>query len=162
MLSIRTMLHPTDFSEHSANAFQFACALAHDFGARLIVLHVEERPLIAYPGVAMAPPPLPPSKEERVALLAKLQQVRSSDAEIQVEHRLEQGDPTTGILEVAQEVSCDLIVLGSHGRTGLNRLLMGSVAEGVMRAAPCPVLTVKTPLPEHHAAVRTHPEHATK
>jgi nucleotide-binding universal stress UspA family protein len=64
-----------------------------------------------------------------------------------VEHWIFQGDPATEILAAAEKIKCDLIVMGTHGRTGLGRLLMGSVAEQVVRKAPCPVLTVKTPLP---------------
>ena len=66
--------------------------------------------------------------------------------------RVHEGDPATQIVRVAQETRCDLIVLGTHGRTGLGRLLMGSVAEQVLRKAPCPVLTVKTPFPETSSA----------
>jgi nucleotide-binding universal stress UspA family protein len=58
---------------------------------------------------------------------------------------LEEGDPVTQILRIAGEENCELIVMGIHGRTGLGRLLMGSVAEQVVRRAPCPVLTVKMP-----------------
>ena len=148
MRPIRTILHPTDFSERSANAFEVACTLARDSGARLIVLHVLERPVIAYTGVAMAPPAPGPSEDERIALLKQLHQVQPPTPAVAVEHRLEQGDPATGILQIAQEVGCDLIVMGTHGRTGLGRLLLGSVAEKVLRKAPCPVLTVKTPFPE--------------
>jgi nucleotide-binding universal stress UspA family protein len=65
-----------------------------------------------------------------------------------VEHRLEEGDPVKGILRVARELARDLIVMGIHGRTGPNRLLMGSVAEQIVRKSVCPVLTIRTPLPE--------------
>jgi hypothetical protein len=67
-------------------------------------------------------------------------------ADARAERRLEEGDAVTEILRVAEEAPADLIVLGTHGRTGLARLLMGSVAEQVVRRAPCPVLTVKAPL----------------
>jgi nucleotide-binding universal stress UspA family protein len=60
-----------------------------------------------------------------------------------VEHRLGQGDPATVIVNIAQDAGAGLIVMGTHGRTGLGRVLMGSVAEQVLRKAPCPVLTVK-------------------
>ena len=147
MLPIRTILHPTDFSAHSEYAFRLASSLARDYGARLIVLHVFERPLFIHGGVMTAPPePLPP-EEQRQALREQLQRIKPPDPAVSVEHVLEEGDPATGILQVAQERSCDLIVMGSHGRTGLGRLFMGSVAEKVVRKAPCPVLTVK--LPQH-------------
>jgi nucleotide-binding universal stress UspA family protein len=146
MLPIRTILYPTDFSEHSDYAFQLACSLARDYGACLFVLHVLERPLLAYTGVMTAPPSPPPSAEERQAVQEKLHRIEPPDPTTRVEHLLEEGDPATAILQVAQERKCDLIVLGTHGRGGLGRLLMGSVAEQVVRKASCPVLTVRTPL----------------
>jgi nucleotide-binding universal stress UspA family protein len=145
MLPIRTVLHPTDFSGHSDYAFRLACSLARDYGARLIVLHVLERPVLIYAGVMTAPPPPAPTAEERQAVLERLHRIEPPDPAVRVEHLLEEGDPATAILQVAQERQCDLIVLGSHGRTGLGRLLLGSVAEQVVRKASCPVLTVKTP-----------------
>jgi nucleotide-binding universal stress UspA family protein len=144
---IKVILHPTDFSPRSGQALQLACVLARDAGARLIVLHVLERPLIVYSGVALAPPAPPPSEEERRQRREQLRQVRPPDPAVAVEYRLEEGDPATAIVQVAQEAGCDLIVMGTHGRTGLARLLMGSVAEKVVREAPCLVLTVKTPQP---------------
>jgi nucleotide-binding universal stress UspA family protein len=147
MLPIRTILHPTDFSGHSEYAFRLASSLARDYGARLIVLHVFERPLFIHGGVMTAPPEPPPTEEERQAIRKELLGIKPPDAGVCTEHLLEEGDPATGIMQVAQERACDLIVMGSHGRTGLGRLVMGSVAEQVVRKAPCPVLTVK--LPEH-------------
>jgi nucleotide-binding universal stress UspA family protein len=73
-----------------------------------------------------------------------LDEVRLPEPVPHVERRLEQGDAATAIVRVAQESHCDLIVIGTHGRTGLRRLLMGSVAEKVVRDAPCMVLAVKT------------------
>jgi len=148
MTSIRTILHPTDFSPCSAHAFQLACSLARDHGARLIVLHVLERPILVYTQVLMAPPPPPSSAEERQALLDRLERIEPPPGfAIPVDHLLEMGDPATAIVQIAQERQCDLIVIGTHGRTGVRRVLMGSVAEKVLREASCPVLTVKTPLP---------------
>jgi universal stress protein A len=102
------------------------------------------RPLLIPGGVMMSLPP-PPPIEEREELMEQLQAILPSDPVVQVEHRFEEGDPVAGILDVAGELSCELIVMGTHGRTGLGRVLMGSVAEQVMRKAPCPVLTVRTP-----------------
>jgi nucleotide-binding universal stress UspA family protein len=151
MLQIRTILHPTDFSTRSGHAFELACSLARDRTARLIVLHVLERPLIAYTGVMMAPPPPPPREEERQAVREQLLRIQATDPNVHSEHRLEEGDASTAILQVAQEAKCDLIVMGTHGRTGLARLLMGSVAEKIVRGAHCPVLTVKIPLSDVQA-----------
>ena len=88
-------------------------------------------------------------------LRERLQQLRPEDPKILVEHRLVQGGGAEEILQVAQERKCDLIVMGTHGRTGLGRLLMGSVAEQVVRKAACPVLTVKTP--QHPASCSEEP-----
>jgi nucleotide-binding universal stress UspA family protein len=145
MLKIKTILHATDFSERSNNALHVACSLARDYGATLVVLHVAPPPIIAYGGVMTAPPP---PQTDRRALMAQLRQLQSPDSKVRLEHRLEEGDAANEILRVAQESHSDVIVLGTHGRTGLGRLLMGSVAEVVVRKALCPVLTVKTPLPE--------------
>jgi nucleotide-binding universal stress UspA family protein len=141
MLAIRTILHPTDFSNYSAYAFRLACALARDYGARLVVLHVAMPPVVVY-GEGVLPPE-PEGYKER--LREQLHKVVSQDPKVPVEHRLVEGDAATEILRLAGDSKCDLIVMGTHGRTGLGRLLMGSVAEQVVRKAPCPVLTVKTP-----------------
>jgi nucleotide-binding universal stress UspA family protein len=146
MLPIKTILHPTDFSDRSAYAFQFACALARDYGARLVVAHVNVPEVVVY-GEMLAPVPAVPVVD-RQALLARLAKLQPSDPAVRVEHVLREGDPAREILDLARELACDLIVLGTHGRTGFHRLLMGSVAEEVSRKAPCPVLTVKTPLAE--------------
>jgi nucleotide-binding universal stress UspA family protein len=84
-------------------------------------------------------------------MTAELNRLGAPDAQVRVEHRLEEGDAATQILQVAQETGCDLIVLGTHGRTGHGRLMMGSVAEQVLRTASCPVLTVRTPFPPSEA-----------
>jgi len=141
MLPIRTVLHPTDFSDYSDYAFRLACSLARDYGARLVVVHVVELPVAIYGNGLVLPPP----QVNKEPLQAKLQQLLPRDPKVQVEHRLVEGDAATEILRVAGEAKCDLIVMGTHGRTGLGRLLMGSVAEQVVRKASCPVLTVKTP-----------------
>src|SRR5689334_13179487 len=98
MIPIRTILHPTDFSGHAEHAFQLACCLARDQGARVIVLHVGEQP--------------PTSPEQRKALEEQLRQVQAPDAKVRVEYRLEQGTPDGEILRVAQEANCDLVVMG--------------------------------------------------
>ena len=113
----------------------------------MIVLHVAELPVVA-PGRAMTSPP----GGDREALAVRLCEVQSPDAKVPVEHRLEEGNPVAEILRVAQESQCDLIVMGTHGRTGLAHLLMGSIAEPVVRKATCPVLVVKTPFTESPSA----------
>jgi nucleotide-binding universal stress UspA family protein len=157
MLHIRTILHPTDFSVHAAAALELAGALAHDYGARLTVLHVKSPPLFAS-GV-MTPEPLE-SPEEAAELRRRLDAVRPVDPTIPVEHLMLVGDEATEIVRVAEDEGFDLIVLGTHGRSGIGRLLMGNIAEKVLRRAPCPVLTVKRPAaavhPEEVPPLRTH------
>jgi nucleotide-binding universal stress UspA family protein len=148
MLSIHTILHPTDFSPPSGAAFQVACALARDYVARLVVLHVKPLEMIYGEGYVLPPDPEAVRKE----LQEELDRLRPPDPALRVERLLKEGDPVRAILHTAEEVHADLIVLGTHGRTGVGRLLMGSIAEAVLRKAPCPVLTVKAPLPEAAAA----------
>jgi nucleotide-binding universal stress UspA family protein len=143
MLPIRTILHPTDFSERSRHAFRLACSLARDYGAHLVVLHVVPTPLAVYMEGVVAEP-VSNYQEE---LQAQLCTLKPEFPEVVPEYRTVEGDAIHEILRYAMEHPCDLIVLGTHGRTGLSRLLMGSVAEGVVRKAGCPVLTVKTPFP---------------
>jgi nucleotide-binding universal stress UspA family protein len=147
MLPIHTILHPTDFSGPSDYAFRLACALARDSGARVVVLHVVLPPAVAYGEMMVA---LETEGEGKAALEAKLRQLaQGAGGGVQIEPRVEAvGDPAEVICRTAREGKCDLIVMGTHGRTGLRRLLMGSVAEQVVRKAPCPVLAVKTPLPD--------------
>jgi nucleotide-binding universal stress UspA family protein len=141
MLPIRTILHPTDFSESSRPAFELACALARDYSAALVVTHVvPPTSAFAVDGIAI---PLP--AEEPYEARARLANVRPDARHAEVEHRLLEGDPITMILKLAEDVKADMIVMGTHGSSGLMRLLVGSVAEGVMRKAPCPVLTVRGP-----------------
>jgi universal stress protein A len=140
MLHLGTILHPTDFSALSEHAFHLACSLARDHGGRLIILHVAEPPVVGY-GDALTPPP----QGDWKAIEERLLQIRAPDARVAVKYRLVEGDPATEILREARESNCDLIVLGTHGRTGLAHLLMGSVAEKVVRKASCPVLVAKAP-----------------
>jgi nucleotide-binding universal stress UspA family protein len=144
MLSIHTILHPTDFSPPSGAAFQVACALARDYAARLVLLHVKP-PEMMYAGEGYVLPPDP--EAVRKELQDELARLRPPDLALRVERLLKEGDAVREILHAAKEVHADLIVLGTHGRTGVGRLLMGSVGEAVLRKAPCPVLTVKAPLP---------------
>lgn len=144
MFSIRTILCPTDFSPSSDRAFQLACSLAKEYGAKLTIMHVVERPLMVLGGV-MTPPPPPSAEIDREAIREQLERVRPVESDIRFDHRLEFGDPATAILQVASESKSDMIVMGTHGRSGLSRLLMGSVAEKVLRGATCPMVTVKVP-----------------
>ena len=137
MLAIRTILYPTDFSPLAYHAFEVACALAHDYKARLVLLHVHE-PLVPMGELVPTEP-----AGYREALLRDLQALKPAQT-IATDYRLEEGAVAKEILRVANETKCDVIVLGTHGRSGLGRILLGSVAESVLREASCLVLTVKT------------------
>jgi nucleotide-binding universal stress UspA family protein len=158
MLAIKTILHPTDFSEGSALAFRLACSLARDYGARLIVLHAAPPPVVVYGDGIVAPAPV----SDLESLSVKLRELRPRHANVAVEHRLIEAEPVATILQVADDAGADVIVMGTHGRTGLSRVLMGSVAERVVRQAPCPVVTVKAPLSHAKPSGRPARETADK
>jgi nucleotide-binding universal stress UspA family protein len=142
--AVKTILIPTDFSEPAQGAFQVACSLARDHGARLIILHVTSIPDLAYKGYGTPGAPL--LVEEYLAKVRQdLERVQPSDPKLVYERRLEEGDPASEIIRTAAETGTNLIVMSTHGQTGLRHLLMGSIAEEVVRKAPCPVLTLKTP-----------------
>lgn len=150
MTGIHTILHPTDFSQESEDVFHLACSLARDFGAKLVVLYV--MPFGTVQVVAFSQlGSLDESSNIRESFLKELKKIRSPDGSVQVEHRMEDGDEAKGILRVAHEIGADLIVMATHGRSGLARALMGSVAEHVIRRAECPVLTVSHPTHGPHA-----------
>jgi nucleotide-binding universal stress UspA family protein len=139
MSPFKTILYPTDFSDASQPAFGVACELAERYAAHLVVLYVEPVATAAAYEQVM----LPDRLDFEVQLMSKLGKVRPANPQVRVEHYLVTGDPALEIVHKAREIPCDLIVMGTHGRTGLRRLVLGSVAEKVVRKAPCPVLTVK-------------------
>lgn len=139
MLTLKAILHPTDFSPSSEVALKLAASLARDHGARLEVVHVVQPPAVAI-GESLLEPAWEEIKQEARAALDSLP---SPDPALPLEKRLLDGDPAEQILQAAADLGCDLIVMGTHGRGGLARLLMGSVAEQVVRKAACPVLTLK-------------------
>jgi nucleotide-binding universal stress UspA family protein len=142
MLAIQKILHPTDLSPLSECAFRLACSLARDHGAKLIILNVR-LPDILFSDTPYVLPPDPQQLWE--TWQEELLRLQPPTPTIAVEHLLKEGDPATEILRTAEENGCGLIVMGTHGRTGVRRLLMGSVAEQVLRSSACPVLTVKAP-----------------
>jgi nucleotide-binding universal stress UspA family protein len=153
MLAIHTILHPTDFTQNSDCAFQMACALARDYGAKLVILHVYPTPVVPAVSSGVFPVPMEVPREK---LLGELQEIKPPDPSVAVERALVEGEPAYEILRAAEEFDADLIVMGTHGRGGLTRLVMGSVAEDVTRKAKCPVLTVRKPVvPKRTAAAKT-------
>jgi nucleotide-binding universal stress UspA family protein len=141
VMHAKKILFPTDFSTLSDAALQYATTLARDMGAKLVIVHIEEPPAAYGAGEMYYGIPDP----DTAALTKMLDAVRPADAAVPFDHRLVTGEPATEIVELAKEEGVDLIVMGTHGRTGLGRLLMGSVAESVVRRAPCPVFTFKEP-----------------
>jgi len=133
------ILFPTDFSTLSDAALRHATALARDMGAKLLIVHVEEPPAAYGTGEMYYGIPDP----DMPALQKMLAAVVPSDPSVPFEHRMITGDPASEIVALAKDEKADLIVMGTHGRTGLGRLLMGSTAEAVVRRAPCPVFTFK-------------------
>jgi nucleotide-binding universal stress UspA family protein len=143
MQRFATILHPTDFSESAFQAFHLATMLAGVHGSQVIVLHVHLplAPVVAF-GEAVVQIE---SADDQKKLKDALQRFQPSDPAIKVEHQLLIGEPVAEILRVAHTRNCDLIVMGASVRTGVPRLLLGSVAEHVMHKAECPVIAMKIP-----------------
>ena len=147
MMQMHTVLYTTDFCDSSRSAFPLAYSLARDHNARLIVLHV--LPAGTYEILNLAQLGQGESAQQfEDDVRHDLQRIQPPDDRVPMEYKLAKGDPAASIVKVAEETACDLIVLGTHGRTGLRRVLMGSVAEHVMRSALCPVLVVKASVPD--------------
>jgi nucleotide-binding universal stress UspA family protein len=138
------ILHPTDYSEASRQAFELACGLARDSGSRLVIMHVAEPVRVSSLGM-VAPAPLP--KGYRGAWESRLRLIQPHDPAVRVEHRLEEGDVADAILRVAREAEAGLIVMAGRERNWLGRLLTESVTEKVERKAPCPVLRLNAQRP---------------
>jgi nucleotide-binding universal stress UspA family protein len=148
-MNAHKILFPTDFSTAGQAALEMATSLARDRGAKLLIAHVEEPPM-AYGGGELYYGIEEPNRDE---LRRMLSEVLPSDPAVGYEHRLMVGSPATAIVHLAEKESVDMIVMPTHGRTGVLRLLMGSVAEEVVRKAKCPVLTVKAAAPKPEKAV---------
>ena len=145
MVRFTHVLYPTDLSDASLPAFRYAAAVARWYGATLTVLHVVPsfEPMAGPAEWIGDPLPVPrvPSAEDVRAEMARLLPMDEADG-ITVTLEARAGHAASVIVDQAVERSADLIVMGTHGRTGFSRLLMGSVAEKVVRQAPCPVLTI--------------------
>src|SRR5689334_1171838 len=148
MIDLRRILVPTDFSKHSENALQYAVAFADKFGSELYLLHVVQDLALFVPDtVTGTPPVVPPVQQLTAAVREGLQRViREHGLErLPVCPEVREGTPFYEIIRFAKEKDVDLIVMGTHGRSGLAHVLLGSVSEKVVRKAPCPVLTVRHP-----------------
>ena len=146
-MQIRSILLPTDFSECANYALAYAASLARTFGSSIICLHVIE-PMVPTVGYSGMTEPLPiadiadqleNSAERELPKLGG----REEFAGLEIEEVIAHGEAAAEIVRVAKDKKVDLIVVSSHGRTGLGRILFGSTAEAVVRHASCPVLVVK-------------------
>jgi len=148
MVSINKIVCPVDFSEYSTKAYDYAYSLAKHYHAKLLVEHVVQPLPAAYPYYAFPEATLQTSWSRLISEAERgLQQLVSSHARngLQPQCIVRQGMPCETILGLAEEASADLIVMGTHGRRGVDRLTMGSVTEKVVRKARCPVLAVRKP-----------------
>jgi universal stress protein A len=139
-MDIHHILAPTDFSAPASQAVTAAFDLAQTFGAKLSLLHVMEVPVYAIE-VALPLEALERDARRELALLLP----EAEAAHVEVTRLVDMGVPYQRIVETATAESVDLIVIATHGRTGLSHLVLGSVAERVVRLAPCPVLTFRPP-----------------
>jgi nucleotide-binding universal stress UspA family protein len=146
-MKVNSILFPTDFSHYNDAALEYACTLAAEANAKLYIVHVHDLtsvdPTWGEAGFIHAEER---SWEDAVSR-RQLEKVKPTVSSVKFEQHFLTGRPGTAIVDFAADNKVDLIVMASHGRSGLSRLLMGSIAEDVMRKAPCPVLIVKQPTP---------------
>lgn len=137
-MNIKRILCPIDFSNFNEAANTYASLLAQSSGAEIIYLHVSvpEVPYGSYAYIDM--------RQEEENDRKRLEEIKPTVAGVPTKHVVEFGLPSEKIVEYANENAIDLIVMGTHGRTGLKRVFMGSVAETVVRKADCPVLALKS------------------
>lgn len=151
MLKIKNILCPTDFSEASARAYGYAESLAGHYGAKLYVVHVAQSPFLAYPAYAYTDAvagvfrDLRAHAEKQLGEFMKDRGGHAAQHSIETGHALLEGPVTAEILQFADKNTIDLIVMGTHGRHGADRMTLGSVTEKVLRKAACPVLAVRKP-----------------
>jgi nucleotide-binding universal stress UspA family protein len=141
-LKFQRIIVPLDFSEHSVKAFQKALDFAQQFDAELILVHIVEQ--IIYPG-DWSYPPLAMSDfaaEKRDEVASKLKGLTAGSG-VRAQEIVRLGRAWQEVVEIAKEKRADLVVIATHGYTGLRHVLLGSVAEKIVRHAPCPVLTVR-------------------
>lgn len=138
MFAVRRILHPTDFSPQAERAFQAACDLAEKYAAALVLLHVD-RPMVLFDDMDPEAFRDPTSRQHAEA---QLELMRPPNRRLMLQRQVVDGEPSAEIVQVAKDKSCDLIVMGSHGRRGISRFLLGSVAQDVLHSAPCPVLII--------------------
>jgi len=146
VIEIKSILAPTDFSAHSEQAIRYACRLAERLGSELHLLHVLSEILPAGPDPLLMPVmPAQFYKENEVRAQETLEKALdpSWGKPAAVINAVRWGSPVESIVSYVVDHGVDLIIIATHGRTGLSHLLLGSVAERIVREAPCPVLTIR-------------------
>jgi nucleotide-binding universal stress UspA family protein len=148
-MEIRQILAPTDFSEFSKYALEYAYELARKFGAKLLLLHVVELPAFPIEGYVPQRVGVPLIEDLKRQWSLELEGILpvAEGIKIEITRRVVTGTPYRKIVEIAEAEKVDLIVMATRGRTGLSHLVMGSVAERVVRTASCPVLTIRVTSP---------------
>lgn len=136
-----TIVCPVDFSPSSDHALAFASVMAREANATLHIVYVQEPPPVLGPDFAA----YVPTEQDKSWVDEQLKKTVPTRKGVAYEHHHLIGIPAEEILAFAKTCNADFIVMGTHGRTGLSRLLMGSVAEEVVRKADCPVVTIKQP-----------------
>lgn len=139
----KIILVPTDFSLSAETALDRALELAAKVGAKVYVLHAYQLPVVGFPDGVLLPTAEIASRiitwaqSELAACVA-----RRKESSVEIVPILKQADPRDAVISAAEDLSADLVVMGTHGRHGLARALIGSVAESVVRTSPVPVMTV--------------------
>ncbi len=151
--SIRHILAPHDFSEVAEYALKHALFLAEKLSARVTLLHVYDDSPYGYPDARMTRDEFETAVKESAARSLDAIEARVRRLNIDVDASLRRGRPWEQIVTVAAEARADLIVIGTHGRRGVARALIGSVAEKVLRMATCPVLAVHLPAIDAERAI---------
>lgn len=143
-MNIEKILVPFDFSEYSEKACSWAVAMAEKWRARVLLLHVVPRP--SYPPVLMGShfnaADFEAGLQAEAVERANAFVTKTPHDRVLIDVKVIIGEPSWDICKMAEDEQCDLVIMGSHGRTGLGHVLLGSVAERVVRLSPCPVLVV--------------------
>jgi nucleotide-binding universal stress UspA family protein len=151
VIEIRRILCPIDYSECSRRAFDHAVAIARWYQATITLFHVSSFvPVIAYAPAGPILPPVMLTPDDRARMLDALRQFAAAEAgsSVPLEFDVAEGSAATEILAKAEAMPSDLLVLGTHGLSGFDRLMLGSVTEKVLRKATCPVLSVPSHAPD--------------
>lgn len=149
MLSFKVIIVPVDFSDHSLRALPYAASLAQKFRARLKIVYVSEPSLQASDVAWVAVDENTIDEDHATSAIRALEKIvlEQVPQDVAADAEVLTGDPVDKVVRYANDEGADLIVMATHGRSGLSHVLMGSVAEHIVRKASCPVLTLKQPMP---------------